>query len=134
MTTSPLNMNDNRGANNRSLVLRMTYKGKALLFPGDIEGETETRLVEKYGEDLKSDVMLVPHHGSRYSSTKYFLEIVRPEISVISSRKGNRFNFPKPETIERLESVGTRIFRIDQKGAVSVEIGENIFCSGYCLD
>ena len=127
------NMNDNRSVNNRSLVLRMTYKGKSILFPGDIEGETENRLVEKYGRDLKSDVLLVPHHGSKYSSTTAFLRMVSPEICIISARKGNSFGFPNPETIERLKKAGSKIFRIDEQGAVRVEIGEDHFYSDYCL-
>ncbi len=131
---SSLDMNDNTAVNNRSLVLRMIYKGKSVLFPGDIEEETETRLVKKFGRNLKSDLMLVPHHGSKYSSTSAFLGMVKPEISVVSSRKGNRFGFPNPETIERLNRAGTRIFRIDQQGAVMIEIGEDLFHAEYCLD
>ena len=129
-----VDMDDNRAVNNRSLVIKMIFKGKSVLFPGDIEEETETRLVREFGGDLKSDVMLIPHHGSKYSSTSAFLKMVRPEISVNSSRKGNRFGFPNPETIERLNSAGTRIFRIDQEGAVRVEIGQDYFYAGYCLD
>ncbi|MBN2418544.1 MAG: DNA internalization-related competence protein ComEC/Rec2 [Deltaproteobacteria bacterium] len=129
----PVNMDNNREVNNRSLVLRMTYKGRSVLFPGDIEEETEKRLVEKYGKNLKSDVLLAPHHGSKYSSTRSFLEMVRPEICIISSRKGNSFGFPSPETIERLKNVGSKIYRIDEQGAVRVEIGEDHFYSGYCI-
>lgn len=127
-------MGDNRAVNNRSLVLKMTYNSKSILLTGDIEEETENRLVEKYGKKLESDVLLVPHHGSKYSSTRPFLEMVRPKICVISSRKGNRFSFPNLETIERLNEVGTKIFRIDQKGAVRVEIGKDLFYSDYCLN
>lgn len=125
---------NSREVNNRSLVLKMTYNGRSVLFPGDIEEETENLLVEKYGRDLKSDVMLVPHHGSKYSSTRAFLEMASPEISVISSRKGNRFGFPNPETLERLNKTNTRIFRIDQQGAVRVEIGKALSFSGYCTN
>ena len=124
----------NRAVNNRSLVLRMTYNGKSILFPGDIEEDAENRLVEKYGKKLKSDVMLVPHHGSRYSTTESFLGMVGPEICIISSGSGNSFGFPNSETIERLNKAGSRIFRIDKKGAVRVEIGDGYFYSGYYLD
>jgi competence protein ComEC len=125
---------NSKEVNNRSLVLKMTYKGRSVLFPGDIEEETESRLVEKYGRNLKSDAMLVPHHGSKYSSTRAFLKMVSPEISVISSGKGNRFGFPNPETIERLNNAGTRIFRIGQQGAVRIEIGNDLFYSCYSLN
>ena len=129
----PVNMNDNRAVNNRSLVLRMTYKGKSVLLPGDIEEDTENRLVERYGKNLKSDVLLVPHHGSKYSSTRSFLDMVKPEICVVSSRKGNSFGFPNAETVERIKNVGSKIFRIDEQGAIRVEIGEDHFCYGSCI-
>ena len=85
-------------------------------------------------QKLKSDVMLVPHHGSRYSTTESFLEMVSPEICVVSSRQGNSFGFPNSETIERLNRAGSKIFRIDRQGAVRVDIGEDHFYSDYCLN
>lgn len=128
-----LSNNDNRAVNNRSLVIKATYKGRSILFTGDIERDAESWLVNKYGKDLKSDVMLVPHHGSKFSSTGAFLEMVRPEISVISSRQGKNSGFPDSETIERLKRVKTRIFRTDQNGAVLVKIGEGVFCADFCI-
>ncbi len=133
-TPSYVYRDDNRDLNNRSLVLKFSYKGKSVLFTGDIEEETENRLVKSYSMNLKSDVLLVPHHGSKYSSTWPFIEKVNPEISIISSGKGNSFGFPNQSTIKKLDSAGSRIYRIDQKGAVRVEIGENVFSVKYCLD
>lgn len=122
----PHGSNDGRAVNNNSMVLRMTFNGKSILFAADIEQDTESRMVEKYGSKLKSDVLFVPHHGSRYSSTESFLEMVKPDISVISSRKGNRFGFPHAETLERLESEGSRVLRIDEKGAVEIITGQGL--------
>lgn len=127
-------MSDNRAVNNRSLVLKMSYKGKSILFPGDIEEDTENRLVKKYGKHLNSDVLLVPHHGSKYSSTLPFLEMTSPEVCITSSRQGNSFGFPNPETIRRIKSTGSGIFRIDRNGAVKVEISDSGFMVRYCLD
>ncbi|MFC1841161.1 DNA internalization-related competence protein ComEC/Rec2 [Thermodesulfobacteriota bacterium] len=118
---------DNRSVNNNSLVLRLSYMGRSILFTGDIEGDAESILLKRYGDNLESDVLSVPHHGSRYSSSRSFLDKVKPEISIISSRRGNRFGFPHHETLERLSRVGARIFRIDEKGAIIVTIGENKF-------
>ena len=131
---SPPNMIDNREVNNRSLVLKISYKGKSVMFPGDIEAETESRLVKNFGRNLKSDVLLVPHHGSKYSSTTSFIQMVDPELCVISSGKDNSFGFPNPETINKLKIASPEIFRIDQKGAVRIEIGEKFISAAYCLD
>lgn len=122
---------DNRSVNNRSLVLRLSYKGRSILLTGDIEGDAENIIVKRFGNNLKSDVLSVPHHGSRYSSSRLFLNKVKPDVSIISSRKGNRFGFPHQETLERLNRVSTRIFRIDEGGAVRVEIGEGLFDVRY---
>ncbi len=120
--------------NDQSIVVRLSYAGRSLMFPGDIEMRSEAILVNKYGNELKSDILLVPHHGSRYSSSKPFLETVSPEVCIISSRKGNTFGFPHAEVLERLSSTGARILRIDQGGAVEVKIDEGIFNAGYSLD
>lgn len=125
------NAHDSRDVNNNSLVLRLSYMGKSILFTGDIEEDAEKILVKRFGDQLKSDVMSVPHHGGRDSSSKAFLDRVKPEVSITSSGKGNRFGFPHKETLERLNRVGSGIFRIDEKGAVRVEIGEDLFLVTY---
>ncbi|NLD39552.1 MAG: DNA internalization-related competence protein ComEC/Rec2 [Desulfatiglans sp.] len=120
--------------NDQSIVVRISYAGRSVMFPGDIEMKSEAILVNKYGNKLKSDALLVPHHGSRSSSSKPFLETVSPKVCIISSRQGNRFGFPHAEVLERFRRAGVRILRIDQGGAVEVKIGEGIFNSGYSLD
>ena len=116
---------EDSGTNNNSLVLKITYKGISFLFPGDIQAEGEETVVSNAGADLKSDILLVPHHGSRYSSTIPFLQAVRPEISVISCGKGNSFRFPNAETIKRLQETGSKIIRIDESGAVQFKAGSD---------
>jgi len=115
---------DDSGSNNNSLVLKISYRGKSFLFPGDIEKQAEASVVARAGERLKSDVLLVPHHGSKSSSTEPFLEAVSPEISVISCGKGNSFKFPHDQTIQRLRDAGSGIIRIDESGAVRISAGE----------
>ncbi len=109
--------------NNNSLVLKISYKGKALLFPGDLEYKGEKILISNAGGLLKSDILLSPHHGSRTSSSPRFLELVHPRICVISSGKGNFFGFPHKETLKRLKEIGCKTIRIDKTGAVCVEVG-----------
>jgi competence protein ComEC len=115
---------DDSGSNNNSLVLKMSYKGRSFLFPGDIEKLAEAEVVAGPGERLKSDVLLVPHHGSKTSSTEAFINAVRPEISVISCGKGNSFKFPHEQTIKRLKDAGSTIIRIDESGAVRIRLSE----------
>jgi competence protein ComEC len=111
--------------NDRSLVLKLSYKDRSFLFPGDLEKAGEEEVVLGAGPDLESDVLLAPHHGSRSSSTWPFLKRVRPRVCVISAGEGNAFLFPNPEVLKRLESLGCRIFRTDQAGAVEVVVGPN---------
>jgi competence protein ComEC len=115
------------GMNNKSLVLKLSYGGKSLLFPGDLERAGEEVLISRAGPLLRSDILLVPHHGSRYSCSKAFLQMVRPQTCIISSGYGNYFGFPHPETLKRLRSAGSRVLRIDQEGAVQLSLGPNRF-------
>lgn len=108
--------------NDRSLVVKLTYRGKSFLFPGDLEKAGEETVVVRVAPELRSDVLLAPHHGSRTSSSPLFLDQVRPRVCVISAGRGNPFAFPSMEVVQRLESMGCRVFRTDRDGAVEVII------------
>jgi len=113
---------DNLGVNDRSLVLKLTYGGVSILFPGDLEKAGEALVVSRAGSSLRSDVLMAPHHGSRGSCTKAFLEKVRPRVVIISCGKGNTFGFPHRDTIRRIKEVKGRVIRIDRAGAVELTI------------
>jgi competence protein ComEC len=115
------------GLNDNSLVLKFSYGGKSFLFPGDLERAGEEVVMSNSGSLLKSDILLAPHHGGRHSSSKSFLESVRPSICVISSGSGNPITFPHPETLKRLTDIGCRTIRIDQMGAVEISVGPDRF-------
>ncbi|MGD9076104.1 MAG: DNA internalization-related competence protein ComEC/Rec2 [Desulfobacteraceae bacterium] len=115
------------GMNNSSLVLKLSYGGKSLLFPGDLERAGEEVVISRAGSLLRSDILLAPHHGSRYSCSKAFLQMVRPQTCIISSGHGNYFGFPHSETLKRLSSAGSQVLRIDQEGAVQLSLGPNRF-------
>ncbi len=119
-----------KNLNDRSLVLRMSHHGTSIMFPGDIERNGETSLVSGACGYLESDILLSPHHGSRSSSSKAFLECVRPRLCVISCGKNNFWGFPHRETLEKLKATGCRIIRTDRAGAVHVRVKE----AGFDVD
>jgi competence protein ComEC len=118
--------------NDKSLVLKISHRGGSFLFPGDLESTGEEAVSLREGSRLKSDVLLAPHHGSRGSCTRAFLENVSPRICIISSRGGNPFGFPHSETLGRLQQAGCRTLRTDQLGAIQVTAGpDGLQVKGY---
>ena len=107
-----------RTTNTNSLVLKVSFGDVAFLFPGDIVARAERELVDLAGTDLDCDVLLVPHHGSRSSSSRTFLAKARPDVAVISAGWKNRFQFPHATVLQAYQKSGCRIFRTDQNGAV----------------
>jgi competence protein ComEC len=113
--------NDYVGANNDSLVIKIEGRNKSFIFPGDVEEEAEEDLLS-LGKWLKSDVIKVPHHGGKTSAYKPFLELVSPEVAVISSGRDNSFGHPHQETLDALQ--GVSIFRTDIDGAIKIKESE----------
>jgi competence protein ComEC len=116
---------DGTSVNDASLVLRVEYAARGILFTGDIEANGEGELVGRraLGQPIASDVLKVPHHGSRTSSGADLLDAVHPKLAVISLGWHNRFHFPRPEVIARYRARDIRILRTDQDGAVTFTIG-----------
>jgi competence protein ComEC len=107
--------------NNDSLVVRLQYKERSVLLPGDAEKQAEyAMLSETDAERLHADVLKVGHHGSKNSTMPEFLESVGPQIAIISAGEQNPYGHPSPELLERLRGSGARILRTDQEGAVQV--------------
>jgi len=109
-----------RGANDNSFVVRISYGHRAFLFVGDAEREEEKELVHFYGSRLRADVLKVGHHGSRTSSTKAFLATVDPEVAVISCGVRNRFGHPAPPTLATFATTRTRLRRTDHEGGITI--------------
>jgi competence protein ComEC len=103
--------------NNASLVLRLSHGTVDVLFTGDIEAPAEQVLLSA-SLPLTSEIVKVPHHGSRTSSTQAFIEAVAPQVAVISLGAYNRFHFPAPEVLQRYERYGSRVVRTDQDGTI----------------
>ena len=103
--------------NERSIVLLANIGGKKWLFTGDLGNEGEQILLSNFG-DLDIDVLKVGHHGSKYSSSKEFIESIKPEYAVISVGAKNRYGHPSGEVLNSLGLNEVRIFRTDLSGAV----------------
>jgi competence protein ComEC len=106
-------------ANNNSLVLKIIFGDHDLLFTGDIEGEAESRLLRD-DKQLGAHVLKVPHHGSKTSSTYYFVKEVSPQYAVFSLGYKNIFHFPSKRVVSRYEELGSQILRTDLDGAITV--------------
>jgi competence protein ComEC len=103
--------------NNTSLVIRITHREHAFLFPGDIDEEVEEALL-KSGAPLKSNVLKIPHHGSKYSSSMLFLGAVMPELAILSG--GGMQNVPSIEALERYRRLSIPLVRTDRQGPIAV--------------
>jgi competence protein ComEC len=106
--------------NTNSLVLMLSFGDHRLLFTGDIEKKAEARLVEA-GKGLRAQVLKVPHHGSKRSSTELFIAKVSPHYAVISLGFGNPLHLPGKGVVERYTRFGCQVLRTDQDGAVTVQ-------------
>ncbi|HXI58357.1 MAG TPA: DNA internalization-related competence protein ComEC/Rec2, partial [Polyangia bacterium] len=110
--------------NDASLVLRIGHARRAVLFPGDLEADGEGELVGRSttGQSVRADILKVPHHGSRTSSSAELLDAVQPSLAVASLGWQNRFRFPAPEVVARYAARHVRWLRTDVNGAVTVTI------------
>jgi competence protein ComEC len=112
--------------NNGSVVVRAAAPGLTALLPGDVESDAERLLLEEWPH-LAADVLKVPHHGSRTSTTSDFLSVVRPRVTLISCGLDNLYGHPHPSVVERLSSRGCSPLRTDRNGTVVIEQREGHF-------
>jgi competence protein ComEC len=106
-----------RGANDNSLVLRVTLGERAALLMGDAEVAEERDLVAHYGPALRADYLKAGHHGSRTSTSEALLAAVAPTWATLSSGVRNRFGHPHAEAVERLLARGVTPIRLDRSGS-----------------
>lgn len=107
--------------NDRSCVLLVRAGPHALLLTGDIERAAETIMAGR-GDLQPVDVLLVPHHGSRTSSTAQFVAATRPRWALVASGHRNRWGFPKAEVVERWRGAGAEVLVGSVTGAVEFEV------------
>lgn len=101
--------------NDTSIVSRLKYGTTSFLFMGDASSKVESRLLS---QEIRSDVLKVGHHGSRYSTTLTFLEKVSPSYAVISTGKNNSYDHPHTEILNRLNKNNIKIYRTDEQGTI----------------
>lgn len=127
-----LNIDDNKlyflqtkeydNENDNSNVIYTELNGYKFMFMGDAGVDKEKDIIEEY--NLKNiDVLKVGHHGSKTSSSKYFINEINPKNSIISVRKNNRYGHPNKEVLNNLEQ--SKIYRTDQDGSIMFKIKNN---------
>jgi len=115
-----------RRSNDLSCVLRIEAAGGSVLLTGDIETASELELLHARAESLRADVLIVPHHGSRTSSTAAFIAAVSPRIAVIAAGYRNRFGHPRGEILARYLHAGASRMRTDLQGAIDITLAQDL--------
>ena len=117
--------------NNNSMVCKLKYKKFSMLFTGDIEEIAEKEIINTYkGKEylLKADCLKVAHHGSKTSSKKEILELIKPKVALIGVGKNNKFGHPSNVTLENLNKINAKIYRTDIMGEITIKSnGENFY-------
>lgn len=115
--------------NDASLVNYITFLKYKFLFMGDASRSVEEKIIEKYNL-FNIDVLKVGHHGSKTSSSKYFVDKIIPKYSVISVGRNNRYGHPHEEALSNL--INTKILRTDNDGTITFKINKNKVDIGFC--
>jgi competence protein ComEC len=108
----------NNSNNDKSSLLKIIYGKTSFLFTGDLGKTAEKYYSSFYNINLKSDVLKVSHHGSKYCSSLKFLNYIKPHFALISAGIKNKYNHPSGEVIARLQMFNANILRTDRQGAV----------------
>jgi len=109
--------------NDSSCVLSVNMGKVNILLPGDISTATEQRLLRAHRESL--NLLLVPHHGSKTSSSVEFLHVKQPSVAIATAGLGNRFGFPHREVQYRYRSAGIPLWSTDACGAIRVVLSDD---------
>lgn len=109
-------------SNNQSCVLRIEAPGGSVLLTGDIEKNIESRLLKTARQHLDSDILLVPHHGSKSSSTAEFIEATSPKIAIFASGYRNRYGLPGEVILQRYTQLSAKLYATGHHGAIEIMI------------
>ena len=106
-------------ANANSIIARLDYGSFSMLLAGDAEEQSEHRLLTKE-IDLQTRVLKVSHHGSKYASSKDFLNRVKPEVAIVSCGAWNRYGHPSQAVLDRLKAANVKLYRTDLQGEITI--------------
>jgi competence protein ComEC len=107
-----------KNAHDYMLVAELKYGGESVLLTGDAEKKIEQTLVSR--GNLHAQFLKIGHHGSKTSTTAQFLNAVKPELAFMELGERNRYGFPHPDTVKRLEDLGIKYYRTDISGTVEL--------------
>ncbi|MDP3948868.1 MAG: MBL fold metallo-hydrolase [bacterium] len=111
--------------NDTGLVELIESNGLKILLTADIGAEIEKYLADNF--DLRADILKVPHHGSRFSSSDFFLKAVKPKVAIIEVGSKNSYGHPTQETLRRLSNISSAVFRTDNSGQITASVvGEKL--------
>jgi competence protein ComEC len=111
--------------NNNSCVLKIQSKQGNMLLTGDIEAEADNWLVTYYGDKLKANILVAPHHGNQTSSSAGFLATVRPDYILIPAVYKNQFGHPHEDVLQRYKNANTKWFNTAETGAIMIVPKDN---------
>ena len=115
-----------RSGNDASCVLLVKSKWGSLLLTGDISKSVERKIIKYYKyQELDIDIISVPHHGSKGSSSNLFLRAVKPKYAVVSSGYRNRYKFPKPKVVSNYKAIGAEVLNTAYSGMITINIRKN---------
>ena len=106
-------------ANANSIVARLDYGTFSMMLAGDAEDQTEHRMLTKE-LDLQTKVIKISHHGSKYASSKDFLDRVKPEVAIVSCGAWNRYGHPAQAVLDRLKAANVKLYRTDLQGEITI--------------
>lgn len=105
--------------NANSIVARLDYGAFSMLLPGDAEEQTEHRMLTK-DLTLKTRILKVGHHGSKYATSPDLLDRVKPEVAIISCGEWNRYGHPAQVVLDRLKAMNAKVYRTDLQGEITI--------------
>jgi competence protein ComEC len=109
--------------------VKVTAKSFSVLLTADVEAMSEADLIKRYAahpETLKSDVLMMPHHGSLTSSSLEFIEAVAPKLAVINAGYRNRFGHPRDGVLSRYIERKISVLRTDWHGAITIDSAQGL--------
>ena len=126
---------DSAQGNNASCVLLIKSRHGNVLLTGDIESAAEKKLISRWGNALHATVLVVPHHGSKTSSTQAFIDTVDPQFALFPFGYKNRYRHPNQQVVQRYRAHGSRLLDSPAQGAISIKLRrQGIDVSSYRQD